>query len=902
MSIPNTLTIYINTRIPGFQKLKYRPSMTVSTASNETVYFDPLVKLTKSIIQSVPLNPNEKKEKKEKQVASQFFNRGMFETMVNRSLSSLFSAQLLDKEGDTLNTKLKKAVDNNVINQNISLTLETLFKPDSIITIGGKPYTIYSYHWDNGDWKVDTKLYTLNNSVYNASPFGRTQPIIIQNFMGPRAPNDYSRAQGEMKLLDKEVLEGEEFNKKGYVNQPLVESGKKTTSSVGEAMEKKEKGLVGESIKKEKEKEKEKENNGSFGELIKKKDDSLGLPIKQEDQKKSFSPDFTKSLFKKKEPVLQTQETLAVNKAKDDEDEPIKEDPNSLFVENPNVKKPLLLPQESVKESKKETRNYNKKNTKKWVEDYMNNNNYTVKDNEAGGDCFFAVIRDAFASIGKQTTVEKLRELVSKEATEELFNQYKGIYEMANNLLNQQEEDLAIYENNPDMDESDKETIRELKREIPRTKMLRNEFSFMENVKDLSELREKMKTCEFWADTWAMSTMERILKVKFILLSSEAYKSDDKNNVIQCGQMNDPILEQECEFNPDYYIVTEYTGDHYMLIGYKGTEIFTFPEIPYDLKELVTRKCIEKNSGLFSLIPEFQKFRDDKLGFKGKKEYNLRNIKGGFGKDETDDKEETKEKETPLPVAEKTNIKVDGAVPVYEGIPVREQPINVQQAVPMDEPVATVVPSGVPIQRGIVEKQEEPKKKEVVPEPESKTPSAPTMPIQKHINSLFFNDSKLGYFIVIDLELYPGTSIPLTERPSLACQLQRERINQSLAELRGTVYKPSPKNDLYTYNPPVSKSQNRSPNRTTSPNRYASPNRTPDRYASPNRYTSPNRYASPNRTPNRSPNRYTNRTPNRTVKRGGVKRKRTLKKKSRNNKNKTKKHKRSKQKTKTKKQ
>jgi hypothetical protein len=557
-----------------------------------------------------------------------------------------------------------------------------------------------------------------------------------------------------------------------------------------------------------------------------------------------------------------------------------------------------LLPQESVKESKKETRNYKKKNSKKWVEDYMNNNNYTVKDNEAGGDCFFAVIRDAFASIGKQTTVEKLRELVSKEATEELFNGYKDHYDMFNNLLNQQEEDLAIYENNPKMDESDKETIKELKREIPQTKMLRNEFSFMENVKDLSELREKMKECEFWADTWVMSTMERILKVKFIVLSSQAYKSNDKNNVIQCGQMNDPILEQECEFNPEYYIVTEFTGDHYMLIGYKGTEIFTFPEIPYDLKELVTRKCMERNSGLFSLIPEFQKFRDDKLGFKGKKEYNLRNIKGGVVNHEKDEKDETKEKETPLPVAEKTNTKVANAVPVYEGIPVTE-PITVNEAVPMDEPVATVVPSGVPIQQGIVEKQEEPKKKEVIPEPQSeplaKTPSAPTMPIQKHINSLFFNDSKLGYFIVIDLELYPGTSIPLTKRPSLACQVQRERINQSLAELRGTVYKPSPKNDLYTYNPPVSKSPNRSPNRTTSPNRYT------DRYASPNRTTSPNRYTSPNRSPNRytSPNRSPNRIPNRTLKRGGVKRKRTLKK-SRNNKNKTKKQKRSKRNTKKK--
>ena len=804
MSIPNTLTVYINTRIPGFQKLKYKPSMTVANAG-DNVYFDPLVKLSKSTIQSVPVTANENKEK---QVASQFFNRGMFETMINRSLSSVFSGQLLDNEGDTLNTKLKKAVEKNVVDENINLTLKTLFRPNSIITIAGKPYTIYSYSWDKGDWKVDTKLYTLNNTVYNASPYGRTQPIVIQNFMGPRAPNDYNRAQGEMKLLDKDVLEGEEFNKKGYVYEPYIElqikkpDFEKTGVKYGSVENEKDKEIpVGVPVEKYEKSEKQ--------------DDMV---IKKEGEKKSLF-NFVDSLFNKKikeepreprqpeqlkNPQSLQQQLLGpdISVIESKEDEP--ENNNLLFVEDPQFVKPALLLEENVKDSRSEMKKYKKNESKTWIEDYMNNNNYSVKDNEGNGDCFFAVIRDAFASRGKQTTVEKLRDLISKEATPELFEGYKEHYDMFKNLWNQQQEDLAIYENNPDMTKDDEELIEELKGEIQQTESLLREFSFMEKMNNLDDLREKMKTCDFWADTWVISTLERVLNVKMILLSSEAYKEGDLENVMQCGQMNDPILEQECEFKPDFYIITEYTGNHYKLIGYKGRQLFTYPEIPYALKDLVIRKCMEKNSGLFSLIPEFQKFRNEELGYEGKRRYGLRNIRGGFnaGKDVDEYKDDTNDKEIPL---------------------VEARPVNPELIVEdaIRDPNSSENQSET---ESVKEENLDMKDKNqfaLQSETQMKTPSAPISPtqsspsirpIQRHINSLFFNDSKLGYFIVIDLELYPGTSIPFNKRPSLGCQIQKERIKQSLAELRGTIYKPSPQNVLYSYNPKNSAESNKSNN------------------------------------------------------------------------------------------
>ena len=140
---------------------------------------------------------------------------------------------------------------------------------------------------------------------------------------------------------------------------------------------------------------------------------------------------------------------------------------------------------------------------------------------------------------------------------------------------------------------------------------LLDEYKFMKGVDTLEKFKQKIRTCEFWGETWAISTLERILNIKFILLSSEAYNSNDINSVLQCGQLNDNILQNKGEFKPDYYIIVDYLGWHYKLISYKRKQIFTFKEIPYDIKKLVVDRCLEKNAGPFELIPEFKKFKNE---------------------------------------------------------------------------------------------------------------------------------------------------------------------------------------------------------------------------------------------------------------------------------------------------
>jgi predicted NAD-dependent protein-ADP-ribosyltransferase YbiA (DUF1768 family) len=89
------------------------------------------------------------------------------------------------------------------------------------------------------------------------------------------------------------------------------------------------------------------------------------------------------------------------------------------------------------------------------------------------------------------------------------------------------------------------------------------------------------------------------------------YKGGDLKNVLQCGQLNDTILENRGRFTPEFYIIVDHTGGHYRLIGYKKKLIFKFTEIPYDIKLLIAERCIEKNAGPFSIIPDFQKFKTE---------------------------------------------------------------------------------------------------------------------------------------------------------------------------------------------------------------------------------------------------------------------------------------------------
>jgi predicted NAD-dependent protein-ADP-ribosyltransferase YbiA (DUF1768 family) len=300
-----------------------------------------------------------------------------------------------------------------------------------------------------------------------------------------------------------------------------------------------------------------------------------------------------------------------------------------IFIITKGVPLPPLLKEESKKQAKDYREKYHESSKDTWIEKFMKNKNYNIVDNEGGGDCLFSTIRDSFSSIAQQTSVNKLRKKLSNEANEKIFLNYKEQYDMYNAALVRDTNSIkeleaqytllkqrfteVIDRNEQKIISSEAKKVKaehdKLVEEKKITVRMLKEYKFMKGVDTLDSFKSKIKKCDFWADTWAISTLERILNIKFIVMSSELYKAGDTKNVLQCGQLNDTILEQRGRFTPEFYIIIDHTGDHYKLIGYKKKLIFKFSEIPYDIKKMVTEKCMEKNAGPFAIIPDFQKFK-----------------------------------------------------------------------------------------------------------------------------------------------------------------------------------------------------------------------------------------------------------------------------------------------------
>ena len=305
---------------------------------------------------------------------------------------------------------------------------------------------------------------------------------------------------------------------------------------------------------------------------------------------------------------------------------------NDIYTIDTSHKSNMMLLEETEEHSLEIKSEYHEASNNNWVEKFMTNNNYDIIDVESNGDCFFATIREAFLQIGRKTTVDKLRIALSNEVTDEEYMHYRELYMMF--LEETQFIEKKIKDNKRTMGEMKKrlstadrdESVKireEAKMLVQEHKKhnaekdvaneLLNDFQYMKDIDSFEKFKSFILTPRYWADVWAISTLERILNIKIIILSEQSYDANDVDSVLKCGELKESDVENQGFFNPEYYIIVCYTGYHYKLITYKNKRIFKFTEIPYDVKALIINKCMERNAGPYYLIQDFRNFKS-KLG------------------------------------------------------------------------------------------------------------------------------------------------------------------------------------------------------------------------------------------------------------------------------------------------
>jgi len=207
---PKSLTILINTRIRGNNKLKYKPSMSIPSLKEkdyDTIYFDPLIRLKQNAVNNIP------EGYPETELYSQFFNKNEFDSLLARSTENFSMPRVIT---------LEKATQDGIVNNNIDFTLKQLLKPNSIFYIKGEPFTISSYHWNYGDWKIDTKNF---EKTFEMSPHGLG---INYSYIENKLKNDENSAMMELSQFKKKypsfVLQGKEdkYSQFNMDNEPMT--------------------------------------------------------------------------------------------------------------------------------------------------------------------------------------------------------------------------------------------------------------------------------------------------------------------------------------------------------------------------------------------------------------------------------------------------------------------------------------------------------------------------------------------------------------------------------------------------------------------------------------------------------------------------------------------------------
>ena len=257
-----------------------------------------------------------------------------------------------------------------------------------------------------------------------------------------------------------------------------------------------------------------------------------------------------------------------------------------------------------------------------WINDFLGEKKIKIYNQPEDGHCFFSAIQMAFSN---KYTISQMRQLLSDIIDPQQYGTYSALYiankeelkelkKEENHTKSKLKEIESEYKQGLIADKEKKVKLIEAKKYnndlIRITKNISDEdeisyeYAFMKDVSSVDDLKEKIKECSFWADSWAISKLEELVNIKVIILSSLYYESNELNKIVQCPEKKDR------EVKPEYYVVVEHTGNHYKLVTFDKTKLFTFDTLPESLKKHIVATCMSGGIGSFHEIEEFRKYSD----------------------------------------------------------------------------------------------------------------------------------------------------------------------------------------------------------------------------------------------------------------------------------------------------
>ena len=260
------------------------------------------------------------------------------------------------------------------------------------------------------------------------------------------------------------------------------------------------------------------------------------------------------------------------------------------------------IPKRKIKITRKkktlvQNNNSKKNNSTPWIGKFLNRD-FSIIETKNNGDCLFDSVYKATG-----ITIKDQRNKLKENITKDIFTLWKSLYE-----------------------NSKKEGNR----------VILNEFDFMENMENEKKLSEFMMSPDFWANSWAISTIEKEFNIKIVIFDEFLYIKNDLKNVLKCGDMVISNQEPVCQYcnlfktkyditkenehantlgdhnwvdrdknetiNQDKYVMVSYNLNHYKLISFKDETQFV--KLPSIVKDLIIKTCSKKGKllGVYSNI------------------------------------------------------------------------------------------------------------------------------------------------------------------------------------------------------------------------------------------------------------------------------------------------------------